>query len=109
MDKWCGDEPLCESFHSLFSISSSKEAWVSNVWNPDSDGGGWTPIFLRAFNEWEVELVEHFLQKIQAFRMQREVEYIVTWRTLRCGTFSIKSLYSILEPEDSPLFPSGSI
>ena len=53
--------------------------------------------------------MEHFLQKIQAFRMQREVEYIVTWRTLRCGTFSIKSLYSILEPEDSPLFPSGSI
>ncbi|KAL6330611.1 hypothetical protein AAG906_003219 [Vitis piasezkii] len=26
-----------------------------------------------------------------------------------CGTFSIKSLYSILEPEDSPWFPSGSI
>ena len=74
MDKWCGDEPLCESFSSLFSISLSKEAWVSDVWNLDGDGGGWTPLFSRVFNDWEVELVEHFLQKIQAFRVQREVE-----------------------------------
>ena len=74
MDKWCGDEPLCESFPSLFSISLSKEAWVSDVWNPDGDGGGWTPFFSRAFNDWEVELVEHFLQKIQVFKVQREGE-----------------------------------
>ena len=51
MDKWCGNEPLCEPFHFLFSISLSKEAWVSNVWNPDSDGGSWTSLFLRAFND----------------------------------------------------------
>ena len=109
MDKWCGDEPLCESFSSLFSISLSKEAWVSDVWNLDGDGGGWTPLFSRVFNDWEVELVEHFLQKIQAFRVQREVEDRVIWTASRCGTFTVKSLYSILEPEDSPLFPSGSI
>ena len=74
MDKWCGNEPLCEPFHFLFSISLSKEAWVSDVWNPDGDGGGWTPFFSRAFNDWEVELVEHFLQKIQVFKVQREGE-----------------------------------
>ena len=74
MDKWYGDEPLCESFPSLFSISLSKEAWVLDVWNLDGDGGGWTPLFSRAFNDWEVELVEHFLQKIQVFKVQREVE-----------------------------------
>ena len=28
-DKWCGDEPLCESLCSLFTLSSSKEAWVN--------------------------------------------------------------------------------
>ena len=38
MNKWCGDESLCESFPSLFSISLSKEAWVSDIWNPDGDG-----------------------------------------------------------------------
>ncbi|RVX13202.1 Protease Do-like 1, chloroplastic [Vitis vinifera] len=63
MDKWCGDEPLCESFPSLFSISLSKNAWVLDVWNSVGDGDGWTPLFARAFNDWEIEEVEHFLQR----------------------------------------------
>ena len=67
-DKWCG-EPLCESFPSLFSISLFKNAWVSDVWNPVGDGDGWTLLFARAFNDWKIEVVEHFLHKIQAFRV----------------------------------------
>ena len=82
---------------------------MSDVWNLDGDGGGWTPLFSRVFNDWEIELVERFLQKIQAFKVQREEEDRVIWTTLKCGTFTIKSLYSILKPGDSPLFPSGSI
>ena len=76
MDKWCGDEPLCESFPSLFTISSSKEAWVTDVWSPIGDASGWTPLFSRAFNdwEWELELVERFLQKIQAFRVENFIK-----------------------------------
>ena len=73
-DKWCGDGPLCESFPSLFSMSMSKNAWVSEVWNPVGDGDGWTPLFTRAFNDWEINLVERLLQKIHAFRVQREEE-----------------------------------
>ncbi|RVW97064.1 hypothetical protein CK203_029994 [Vitis vinifera] len=30
-NKWCGDEPLCESFSSLFSVSLSENAWVSEI------------------------------------------------------------------------------
>ncbi|RVW94166.1 hypothetical protein CK203_038228 [Vitis vinifera] len=62
-----------------------------------------------AFNDWEIELVEHFLHKIQVFRVQREEEDKVVWTTPKYGTFSIKSLYSILEPGGSSLFPSDSI
>ena len=50
-NKWCGDEPLCESFSSLFSVSLSENAWVSDVWNPVGDGDGWTPLFTRVFND----------------------------------------------------------
>ena len=98
-DKWCGDEPLCESFPSLFSISLAKDAWVSDVWNPDGVGDGWTPLFSRAFNDWEIEMVERFMLKIQAFRVQREDEDKVVWTTSKSGAFSVKSLYSILEPQ----------
>ena len=53
--------------------------------------------------------MEHFLQKIQAFKVHKDVEDRVIWLVSRCGTFLVKYLYSILEPGDSPLFPSGSI
>ena len=41
--------------------------------------------------------------------MQRDEEDRVIWIASRCGTFTVKSLYFILEHRDSPLFPSGSI
>ena len=76
---------------------------------PVGDGDGWTPLFARAFNDWEIEVVEHFLHKIQAFRVQREEEDRVFWTTSKCGAFSVKSLYFILELGGSSLFPSDSI
>ena len=82
---------------------------MSDVWNPEGDGIGWTSLFFRAFNDWEIELVERFMLKIQAFRVQREEEDRVFWTTSKCGAFSVKSLYAMLELGDFPLFPSGSI
>ena len=73
------------------------------------EGGEWTSLFSRAFSDWELELVERFLQKIQVFKVHMDVEDRVIWIASRCGTFLVKSLYSILEPWDSPLFPSGSV
>ncbi|RVX05643.1 hypothetical protein CK203_027238 [Vitis vinifera] len=48
-------------------MSMSKNVWVFEVWNPVGDGDGWTPLFARAFNDWEIDLVERLLQKIHAF------------------------------------------
>ena len=87
----------------------AKDVWVSDVWNPDGVGDGWTPLFSRAFNDCEIEMVERFMLKIQAFRVQREDEDKVVWTASRSGVFSIKSLYSILEPGNASLFPCGSI
>ena len=53
--------------------------------------------------------MERFLHKIQTFKVQREEADTMIWTASKCGAFSVKSLYSILEPGDSPLFPSGSI
>ena len=49
------------------------------------------------------------LQKIQTTRVYRDVDDRVIWTTSRCGNFSVRSLYSILEPEDSLVFPSNII
>ncbi|KAL6338305.1 hypothetical protein AAG906_018580 [Vitis piasezkii] len=82
-DKWCGDGPLY--------------------------GDGWTPLFARAFNDWEIDLVERLLQKIHAFKVQREEEDRVIWTASNDGAFSVKSLYSMLERGNSSMFPSERI
>ncbi|RVW82306.1 putative ribonuclease H protein [Vitis vinifera] len=64
---------------------------VSEVWNPVGDGDGWTPLFARAFNDWEIDLVERLLQKIHAFRVQREEENRVIWTASNDGVFSVRS------------------
>ena len=30
-DKWCGEEPLCVSYPSLFVLAISKKAWVVDI------------------------------------------------------------------------------
>ena len=90
-------------------MSMSKNAWVLEVWNPIGDGDGWTPLFTRAFNDWEIDLVERLLQKIHAFRAQREEEDSVIWKASNDGAFSVRSLYSMMEPGGSFMFPSERI
>ena len=72
-DKWCGDDPLCISFPSLFVISLAKEAWVEDVWN-HSGGGVWAPRFSRRLNDWEVFDVKRFFLRLQERRVYSDVE-----------------------------------
>ncbi|RVW27576.1 hypothetical protein CK203_097514 [Vitis vinifera] len=58
-----------------------------------------------ALNDWEIEMMVQFMLKIQAFRVQRENEDRMVWTTSRSGVFSVKSLYSTLEPGGPVLFP----
>ena len=108
-DKWCDNEPLCDSFPSLFAFSLSKKAWVAKVWNLEGEGRGWTPRFSRLFNDWEMGSVEYFLLRLQATRVHEDVVDRVIWTVLRSGNFLVKSLYLVLEPGDPLLFLSSII
>ena len=91
-------EPLCISFPSLFALAISKDAWVADVWNFEGKRGGWAPCFSRSFNDWEAERVKHLLLKIQTKRAYRDEKDRMIWMALRCWNFSVKSLYSTMEP-----------
>ncbi|RVX05286.1 hypothetical protein CK203_020231 [Vitis vinifera] len=109
-DRWCGDSPLCVSFPSLFALTDDKEAWVVDIWDPLAKGvGGWNPCFARAFNDWEVEEAESFLERLYGKRVQGDVEDMVFWTKTKSGKFSIKSLYYALKPGSPSLFPSSCI
>ncbi|RVW69522.1 Aspartic proteinase-like protein 2 [Vitis vinifera] len=62
----CEISPLSEAFPSLFSIATSKEAWVNEVWTAEGDRrGSWAPTFNRPFNDWELEEVGRLLRAMQ--------------------------------------------
>ncbi|KAL6323455.1 hypothetical protein AAG906_039025 [Vitis piasezkii] len=100
-------EWLCMNNSLAYGVGCGRRVnfWKDKWWRWD----GWTPLFSRAFNDWEIGMVESLMLKIQAFRVQREDEDKVVWTTSKSGVFSVKSLYSILEPGVSSLFPCGSI
>ncbi|RVW37191.1 Mitochondrial carrier protein MTM1 [Vitis vinifera] len=56
------------SFPSLFVLVASKGAWVEEVWSASFDGGCWAPCFSKHLNDWEMDIVEWFLLRLQEWR-----------------------------------------
>ena len=56
-----GSSTLSLSFPSLFDIAANKLAIVANVWDHSVGDGSWNPVFERAFNDWEIDLVANLL------------------------------------------------
>lgn len=108
-DKWCGSDALCNSFPSLYALAASKETWVVEIWDSTGEEGDWNPWFSKPFNDWQVEMVERFLLKIQGKRLISDLENRVLWKETKDEKFSIKSLYSALELRYVILFPRSII
>ncbi|RVW51826.1 hypothetical protein CK203_085751 [Vitis vinifera] len=64
--------------------------------------GGWTPRFLRPFNDWEVE---RFLLTIQGKRLNANVEDRMVWKETKNEIFTVKSLYNSLDHSCVVPFP----
>ena len=67
---WCGEEALCSLFPSMFILAMQKDAMVADLWNCFREEGGWSPTFLRSFNDWEMEEVEIFFSSIRKKKNQ---------------------------------------
>ena len=52
-------------FSVLFALASSKEVWVADSQNQSNIRGCWTTNFSRHLNDWEIEIVECFLSRLQ--------------------------------------------
>ena len=50
-DPWCNETVLCNEFPTLFNLVVHKDARVVDVWDSSREEGGWSPFFLRPFND----------------------------------------------------------
>ena len=48
---WCGETAVSNAFPTLFNLVVHKDARVADVWDSSREDGGWSPVFLRHFND----------------------------------------------------------
>ena len=89
-DAWSGEEAFSISYPSLFALAANKEASVTDVWEPSREGGGWTPCFVRLFNDWEVEEIQNLFQAIKDKRILPSQDDLIIMREAINVRFSMK-------------------
>ena len=50
-DRWYGEDSLEEAFPSLYSLASSRDAWVAQLWDESGELGHWNLVFTRLNND----------------------------------------------------------
>ena len=84
---------MSTSFPSLFTIVTSKGAWVCDVWEHTNFGGCWNPCFVKNFQDWELGCVETLLLCLHSKSMSTEVDDKAVWMATKGGWFLVKSFY----------------
>ena len=105
-DIWCGEEALYSLFPSMFLPAMQKDAMVANLWNWVREEGGWSPTFLRSFNDWEMEEVERFLSSIHKKKIRPWIEDKLLLKGSSHDNFSVRTMYSGLDLSFEIDFPS---
>ena len=103
-DKWCEDMPLRDSFPDLYSITSSKDAWVVDVW----DGGS----ALGLLDSWMTESWRKHVSFLGSYMIIPSLWVLMIlwcgWRQ-KNAEFLVKSLYSFLASRWTEPFPYGLV
>ena len=103
-DAYCGESPLCDSFPSSYTIAEDKEAWVNEYWSNLREGEEWSSLFIKPFNDWEVEDAEGLMRWLGRCRVSTDQEDRMDWRLTNGGRFSVKSMYQALSSESTIQF-----
>ena len=108
-DPWCGGTALCNAFPTLFNLVAHKDTRVVEVWDFSRDDGGWSPVFQRPFNDWEMDEVERFLLFLQNRKIRPFQEDPLILKETRPDGFSVRLMYRKLMHSLPTDFPWHSI
>ena len=106
---WCGEVALSNVFPNLFNMAIHKEAMVADVWDFSRAEGGWSPVFVRDFNAWEMEEVERLLQLLHRRKFMSYQEDQLLLKGAKVVVFSARLMYRKLVHSPPIAFPSRSI
>ncbi|RVW23312.1 LINE-1 reverse transcriptase-like [Vitis vinifera] len=64
-DCWCTDTPLSQCFNQLFALAVHRDATIEEMWDHDAGQGDWKLVFVRDFNDWEMDMVGELLHTLR--------------------------------------------
>ena len=67
--------------------------------------GGWTPHFVRSFNDWELEDIFYLLNTIQGKRIIDSQDDLMNLKESSDGHFLVKLLFKVLVRTVDVVFP----
>ena len=108
-DSWYGETALCNAFPNLFNLAGHKGTKVENVWDSSREEGCWSTVFVRTFNDWEVEEVERFLHFLHNKKINPFQEDQLLLKEIMNDGFSIRLIYCKLMHSLPTAFPSRFI
>ena len=107
-DSWCTDTPLSQCFNHLFVLAVHRDATIEEMWDQHSGQGDWNLVFVRDFNDWEMDMVGDLLHTLRGHRPSMEDDS-VKWRQGRNGMFRVKEAYRLLDKPNATVFPARRI
>jgi hypothetical protein len=95
---WLGDLPLADKFPRLFSLSSQRDAVISDVAEVNGDRIEWSFMWRRRLFIWEEELVTLLKNSLCDVLLTTDVDRW-WWKHDPDGDFSVNSTYTLLFKE----------
>ena len=93
----------------MFLLAMQKDAMVADMWNWVREEGGWSPTFLRPFNDLEMEEVERFLSSIHRKKIKPWIEDKLLLKGSNHDKFFVWTMYSGLDLLPEINFPFYSV
>ncbi|KAG2682775.1 hypothetical protein I3843_10G000300 [Carya illinoinensis] len=108
-DLWCGVSPLKQDFPSRFRIARDQNAAVGKSFCGIDNNIQWNVIFIRDVNDWEVDDVKAFLERIYSSKLMFGREDSMLWIPAGNSKFSFSSFYRLLTCHRRCEFPWKNI
>ena len=93
------------AFPALFAIADLKGALVADVWVTLRGEGAWNLSFVRSFNDWELDIVQHFICLINNMKVDLLGRDRLFWKGDKNGMYTIKENYKRIEGGDLKVVP----
>ena len=107
--RWCGENPLCVSFPSLYAVVASKGATMGEVWETIGGEGGGNLRFIRPFNDWEMEKTQRLISLISSRKVFQGEKDRIFCLVDKKGQYTVKANYRHLTGDDVHVLPADLI